>query len=260
MPLFSDAEFWWSAEFLLSCFAVVMLASAWLLLTELTYVSKRLHRAMYWWVALNFRYGAKWRAKPYASAEVTRKLFLDPLREALGESADARVLDLACGSGRMSLLLLRTDWFRGRIDAFDMSGDMLGYFRHFLGKLPEEARGRVAVERGDVTRWHASPEPRYDAVALLEAGEFLPNLPAVLAEVSRSLKPGGLLLMTRPAWPWCLAFVGRRQTRRRFVRMLEEHFERVELRPWSYRYQVVHARKRGDEAAAEPAPGGASGD
>ncbi len=223
----------------------VLFVFFWLCFTEFTYVSKRLHRWWYWLFSRRAVYERKWKSKAYASKEVTDRMFVEPLRKSLGESPEAGLLDLACGSGRTSLLLLQEPGFAGRIDAVDFSEGMLDLFRRHLQDLPEERRSQVALTCQDVTTWRCPSDRRYDAATLLEVSEFLREFPAVVAEVGRALKPGGLLLLTRPAGRFAWLFVGRHQTRRKFVRLLEQSgFDRVEMVPWTFRYQVVYAWKR----------------
>src|SRR5262245_24400544 len=90
----------------------------WAALTEFSYFGTGSIRKFYDSIAR--RYDQKFRSAHYGP-EIMRRLWLEPLREAVGSSPAARVLDLACGTGRMTGLLLGEDWFQGSIVAIDQS-------------------------------------------------------------------------------------------------------------------------------------------
>ncbi len=229
----------------------------WLLFTELSYLGSGATRRLY--NLLAGKYEKKWRRREYASAKITQRLFLDPLRQALDQGPDARLLDLACGSGRISLMVLRSAWFEGRIDAIDISESMLARFRESLQKLPESQQSRVNLEAANLVGWKAPGDRRYDAVAFTEASEFVAGLPQLLGQVSRALKPGGLLLLTKTPWWVAWLYVGRNQTSRSMRRLLQQHgFERVDVAPWMSRYDVVYAWKHAAEEPTASVPRAAS--
>src|SRR6187401_1487335 len=126
MLLFASAV---SRPTLLLCLLAV-LGVPWLLFTEFSYLSTGIHRRLYDFLAS--RYDQKWRQREYASRDLTHRLFVDPLRQALERGPQTRLLDLACGSGRISLLALRQPWFQGSIEAIDVSSRMLDRFHESL--------------------------------------------------------------------------------------------------------------------------------
>jgi trans-aconitate methyltransferase len=152
--------------------------------------------------------------------------------------------DLACGTGRLSLLLLGESWFRGNIDAVDVSPEMLRQFVQTLARHHQEQRDRVTIQTLDLNAWSRPQDRRYAAIAMLEASEFLPDFPRLVQEVFAALQPGGLFLLTRPrGWVACL-FPGRKQTKKQITRLLTENgFRQVQFFVWSRRYDVVHAWK-----------------
>jgi SAM-dependent methyltransferase len=231
----------WGAIALVFLIAAAVL---WLMVTEFSYLGRTPTRIIYNFLSRN--YESKWRQEEYASPEITRRLFLDPLRQALGDAPSAALLDLACGSGRMSLLVLRAGWFAGTVEAVDFSPGMLQRFGQTLAACPPQLRGRVQVRNEDVDRWQAAPGKRYDAVAIMEAAEFLADFPRLADEVSKALKPGGLFLLTKPG-PWrTWFFPRRRQKAAEFTNLLRQKgFSRVEITPWTADYSVVHAWKEG---------------
>jgi SAM-dependent methyltransferase len=231
----------WGLVALVVLSALVVL---WLMVTEFSYLGRTPTRLMYNF--LSIKYENKWRKKEYASPEVTRRLFLEPLRQALGEAPSAAFLDLACGSGRMSFLVLRSEWFRGTVEAIDFSPGMLARFAQSLRGCTAEQRARVQVRNEDLDRWQAPAGKCYDAVTLMEAAEFLADFPRLVDEVVKCLKPGGLFLLTKPG-PWRTWFFPRRRQKANDLTAVlkEKGFDRVEILPWTADYYAVHAWKRG---------------
>jgi len=102
------------------------------------------------------------------------------------------VLDFATGTGRLSYALMSQPEFKGRIIALDLSQGMLEQAASKLG--PYSAR----VE---LLRHVSLPLPfrdaAFDTVCALEVLELFPNMGEPLRELTRVLRPGGLLLTSR---------------------------------------------------------------
>lgn len=221
------------------------LALGWLLLTECSYLpAGRAHAGLY--DRLAWLYPAKLAGRAYRDASEQERLFLEPLRALAATRGALEVLDLGCGSGRYSLLLLRQPWFTGRIVAIDLSANMLDAFRRELATLPECDRARVTIVHGRIDEAIARAR-RADACVLLEVGEFLPGFADAVASAGRLLRPGGVLLLTCPPFPYSLLFPGRAQSRRALARLLARTgFEKPAWHDWRRRYAVVHARRASD--------------
>jgi SAM-dependent methyltransferase len=248
----STAEF--LAWVIIALFLLAALAVLWLMVTEFSYLGRTPTRLMYNF--LSIKYENKWRKKEYASQEITRRLFLDPLRRALGDAPSAAFLDLACGSGRMSLLVLRSDWFQGTVEALDFSPGMLTRFAEALRRCTPQQRARVQVHTQDLDQWQAPTGKCYDAVTLMEAAEFLTDFPRLVDEVGKCLKPGGLFLLTKPGSWRTWFFPRRRQKANDLTAALKQKgFERVEILPWTADYYAVHAWKQGGSAPTTAAEG-----
>jgi 2-polyprenyl-3-methyl-5-hydroxy-6-metoxy-1,4-benzoquinol methylase len=99
----------------------------------------------------------------------------------------AHVLDLACGTGNLSIPLAR----RGaRVTGVDIAPNLL-----------EQARERAAAENLDISFEEGDaeqlsyPDRTFDAVVSMFGAMFAPQHELVVAECVRVLKPGGLLAM-----------------------------------------------------------------
>ncbi len=163
-----------------------------------------------------------------------------PLAAALAALPAARVLDVACGTGRAARAVLRQVAFDGRMVNLDLAGRMLRAGQRECTAWP----GRV-----DWLRAPAEALPfaaaTFDAVTCLEALEFFPHPRAALAECVRVLRPGGLLLVTnrvgRSAW----LLPGHTFSRRDFGRLLASlPLEPPTIERWQIDYDLAWVRKR----------------
>lgn len=161
-----------------------------------------------------------------------------------GVGPDARILDVATGTGRLPTAILDIPFYTGRIVGVDASGGMLGV-----------AAERLAGQTGRVTLLQSTVPPlpfadaSFDAVCLMEALEFLPDRAAALAELVRVLVPGGILLVSnRRGWERRL-FLSHAEPARAFeTRLAALGLVAVETRPWQTYYDLVWARKAGAAA------------
>jgi ubiquinone/menaquinone biosynthesis C-methylase UbiE len=206
----------------------------WLLITtEGAYLGSRVVTLLYDWTA--DRYDA---IKNLHFVNETRYLGL-PVTEALASVPCPRVLDVATGTGRMVLALLREPDFRGTVVGIDRSVPMLTE-----GRAPlQEHRQRVALLRQDAANL-GFIDHSFDAVTCLEAMEFMPHPMMVLAEIIRVLKPGGLVLISNRVGADARFFPGRMSKRGR----LEQALQRLGMvdvitQTWQVHYDLVWARK-----------------
>jgi ubiquinone/menaquinone biosynthesis C-methylase UbiE len=109
-----------------------------------------------------------------------------------GPLRGAKVLEIGCGRGIGTELIL--DVFgAAAVDAFDLDPRMVTMAQRRL-----HSRGlSVRIWTGDATAINAS-EAAYDAVFDFGIIHHVPNWRAVLAEVHRVLKPGGLFYAEEP--------------------------------------------------------------
>jgi ubiquinone/menaquinone biosynthesis C-methylase UbiE len=169
-------------------------------------------------------------------------LLLPLLRAALAGKPEPRVLDVATGTARVPLLLAAQPWFDGAIDALDLTPAMLTRAQAKIDAAGMESW--VALYQGDAGNlpWL---DARFDLVISLEALEFFPRPRRALAEMTRVLKPGGALIVSKypDLWARVLPFKG--LTRRGMTQLLERlGLVEITVREWQPgHYELVTARK-----------------
>lgn len=163
-----------------------------------------------------------------------------PLATELAERAAPRVLDVACGTGRVARALLRQIAFEGCVVNLDLAARMLRVGRETCAPWP----GRVHWLRAPADRLPFEAHA-FDAVTCLEALEFVPSARAALAECVRVLRPGGLLVVTnRVGWQAGL-ILGKTFSRAAFrQRLADLALEHVHIEPWTVDYDLAWARKK----------------
>ena len=156
----------------------------------------------------------------------------------------ARVLDAGCGTGLLTLAMLRTLPRPARITAIDLSASSLEKAKHAVG---EELSGREHQVRFMQANLLALPfaDSTFDFITTSGALEYV-SLPDGLGELARVLKPGGYLLHlpVRPApASKFLELVFRfkthpprevdEQTRRHFRIISRHHFPPLDIIGWT---------------------------
>jgi ubiquinone/menaquinone biosynthesis C-methylase UbiE len=164
----------------------------------------------------------------------------NPLAAALPDQEQPCVLDVATGTGRLPLTLLRQPDFAGRVVGLDLSPKMLRVAGQKLA--PRSNRSGLLMACA-----HQLPfaDERFQAVTCLEALEFFTDAPAALDEMTRVLRPGGWLLITnRVGWEARL-MPGRTWSRAELISILRSlALTDISVRPWQTYYDLVWARKR----------------
>lgn len=170
------------------------------------------------------------------------EMLAGPLLERLVDVPKPFVLDFATGTGRLSYALMNRPEFRGRIIALDISPKML-----------EQAAAKLAgkQERVEFLCYQSMPLPfpnaAFDVLCCLEVLELLPDAQGALDEMSRLLRPGGILLTSRGTEE-----SGRKakvKSEAEFTSMLEKsRFENIQITKWWKLFDRVLANKKGTAA------------
>jgi len=164
-----------------------------------------------------------------------------PLQRAVKGVKKAFVLDVATGTGRLPLALLRGLDFDGHIVGLDISLRML-----------QEARRKTAGYDDRVTfLWKDAlalpfPDAAFDAVSCVEALEFMADPRLGFKEIARVLRPGGTMLVTNRIGLDALLMPGRTFSDEQLKELLASlSFTSVEIKRWQAYYDLVWARKEG---------------
>jgi ubiquinone/menaquinone biosynthesis C-methylase UbiE/uncharacterized protein YbaR (Trm112 family) len=164
----------------------------------------------------------------------------DPLLLRLDSVEHSRVLDVATGTGRLPLALLRNH-YRGQIVGLDLSSGMLRVARRKLSPYGD----RVGLVWQDA-RYLPFGDGVFDAVACLEALEFLPNPRDALAEMVRVLAPGGGLFVTNRVGRDARLLPGHAIRRAELEQVLVPlGLHHVDVRRWQVSYDLAMAWKEG---------------
>src|SRR5215216_589211 len=152
------------------------------------------------------RWSKKYDAGKRASQLRDDEMLAQPLFEKLKDIRQPFILDFATGTGRLSHALTSHPNFNGGIIALDISQGMLEQAASKLGLDADEkgtrsARPAPLTASIELLRHQSMPLPfpdaAFDAVCCLEVLELLPDTQAALNEMSRLLRPGGMLLTSR---------------------------------------------------------------
>jgi ubiquinone/menaquinone biosynthesis C-methylase UbiE len=160
---------------------------------------------------------------------------------------DPWLLDVATGTGRLPLAVLRARAGRCQVIALDSSAAML---QQAEGKLRRHGWGDVLFLAHDVGRLPFA-DAQFPVVACLEALEFLPDPAAALADLLRVTRPGGLLVLSNRIGHQARLMPGRTFSRDQLSAELRRlGAGGVEIMPWQMDYDLVFAIKQGEAGPA----------
>lgn len=159
------------------------------------------------------------------------------------------ILDVATGTARLPLTLLGEDDFRGHVVGLDYSRRMLRVAAEKLGASARAGQVDLIYQPAEALPF---PDAAFDAVACLEALEFTPDPDAILAEMVRVLRPGGLLLLSNRKGTGARLMPGKTQPGKALVEKLQAQYglTDVSLDIWQVDYEQVWAFRAG---ALQPA-------
>jgi len=138
-------------------------------------------------------FGALYDAVPAYGARADIAFYLQAAERA---GASSRVLELGCGTGRLTLPLAQAGH---EVTGIDLSPAMLARAREKLAALPQAIQDRVTLLEGDVRRIELAPIPAFDLVAapfrVLQHFVAIADQLDVLAGARRHLRTGGRLVL-----------------------------------------------------------------
>ena len=215
----------------ISCLGVIIY---WLLvITEGTYLGTRVVVWLYDWTAKKYD-----RIKDLHYVNEALHLGL-PLANALAPVREPLILDVATGTGRVPIALVHRRDLESIIVGVDRSRRMLAEARKALQDLD----GRVSLIRQDALALSFDSEA-FDCVTCLESLEFMGNPRAVIGEMVRVLKPGGILLLSNRVGVDTWFFPRRLCGRGRLEGYLSQlDLEKIDTRRWQVHYDLTWARK-----------------
>jgi SAM-dependent methyltransferase len=162
-----------------------------------------------------------------------------PLLPALCSTPAPVVLDVATGTARLPMALLRQWGFHGRIVGLDLSTRMLTLAQ----RKSATQSNRVGLVHADAMRLPFA-DGTFHAVTSLEALELLPDSARALGEMVRVLRPGGRLLVSNRIGMDARLLPGR-ACRPQLVeqRLGGLGLAHVQTRRWQRHYDLVQAEK-----------------
>lgn len=222
--------------------ACILLAYWHLVVAEGVYLGPRIVWLLYDWTARRYN-----TIKCFNASDETRFLGA-PLARALMNVPTPLVLDVACGTGRLPKTLLAQPEFNGKIIGLDAS-------RAMLSQAARELGNRVTLIWQTAERLPFGADT-FDAVTCLEALEFMPNLRQALTEITRVLRPGGILLISNRIGPWARWMPGHTMSTAELGCLLNELGLEYRSHAWQVEYDLVWAIRRGHSAGggARPLP------
>jgi ubiquinone/menaquinone biosynthesis C-methylase UbiE len=111
--------------------------------------------------------------------------FAQELLDRTALSANARLLDVACGTGIVARLAQHTLGERGRVVGVDASPAMLAVAR--------SVAPTIDWRQGDAARLPVADDETFDVVTCHQGLQFFPDKPSAMREVRRVLASGGRL-------------------------------------------------------------------
>ena len=200
------------------------------------------------------RWSKKYDAGKQASQILDDEVLASPLLEKLKDIPEPFILDFATGTGRMSFALLMRPEFNGRIIALDISQGMLEQAAAKLSRAersdpePVEGERRRSADSIELLRNQTMPLPfpdaTFDAVCCLEVLELLPDAQAALNEMSRLLRPGGILLTSRGTEESGRKAKVKSETELTAI-LQNSGFENIQITKWWRLFDRVFANKYG---------------
>jgi ubiquinone/menaquinone biosynthesis C-methylase UbiE len=139
---------------------------------------------------------------------------------ALAPQPGEEIIDVGSGPGYLALELAAAVGASGRVVGVDVSESMLAMARARAGR--DVAAVRIEFHPGDAARLRF-PTATFDAAVTTQVLEYLPDVPAALAELFRVLRQGGRALVLDTDWESLVWHSGDPARMRRVLSAWEEH-------------------------------------
>jgi ubiquinone/menaquinone biosynthesis C-methylase UbiE len=211
-----------------------------LILAEGAYLGAPLVALLYDWTAERYN-----NIKEFDSE--TETLFVgQPLANRLHRQPEAKVLDVATGTGRVPKTLVSQPAYRGQMVGLDRASKMLNVARRDTAQHVN----RLTFIQADAMALPFASDS-FPAVTCLESLEFLPNPRQGLTELVRVLQPatelqpdvGWLVTTQRIGWEARL-MPGKTWQKDEMLEILKSFpLQRIDVRPWEDIYNLVWAQK-----------------
>lgn len=223
---------------LLGTLAAALVALGWWLLiaSEGVYLGR-------WMVILLYdRFARQYDRVKHYQREYEEMYLAKPIMDAIAPQNDPLVLDVATGTGRIPLALARHEHFNGHTISIDLSRKML-----------HQAAENIYPYESATFIWCPAetlpfPDNIFDVVTCLEALEFMTNPAAVVKEMVRVLRPGGLLLTSQRVNTKFMP--GKTWTSQQLQELLKTSgVVEAKAQIWQVDYRKVWGRKAGTSAA-----------
>lgn len=117
-------------------------------------------------------------------------------RELLALRPGERVLDIGSGPGFLAAEMAEDVGGEGRVHGVDPSESMLALSQQ---RTPASGAARLEFQAADALAL-PFPDAGFDAIVTTQVLEYVPDVPAALAEIRRVLRPGGRLLVLDTDW------------------------------------------------------------
>jgi arsenite methyltransferase len=157
----------------------------------------------------------------YSSRDVLRRRQL--VRAALAAKPGECILDVGCGPGFFVTELLDEVGADGVIVGIDASPQMLA-----VAARRCEGRPNVRFDQADATSLPVD-DASFDAALSVQVLEYVPDIPAALAELHRAVRPGGRVVIWDVDWATVSWYSHDPQRMRRVLRAWDAHLAHPSL-------------------------------
>ncbi len=216
--------------------AAIVVLGWWLLVaSEGVYLGRWMVILLYDWFANRYD-----NVKHY-HREYEELYLAKPIMEAIAPQTNPSVLDVATGTGRIPLALARHEGFCGHVIGVDLSRKMLHQAANNI--YPYECATFIWCPAENLP----FSDNTFDVITCLEALEFMTNPTAVVKEMVRVLRPGGLLLTSQRVNTKLMP--GKTWTSGQLQEVLKASgIVEAKAQIWQVDYRKVWGRKAGDSS------------